>query len=62
MPPASIQVQSNDDEKQKSNDDIMYLVQQQQSVQFLMDIVDEQPSISNADNDKDNRLNNNGVL
>ena len=62
MPPASIQVQSNDDEKQKSNDDIMYLVQQQQSVQFLMDIVDEQPSISNADNDKDNRLNNNSVL
>ena len=40
----------------------MYLVQQQQSVQFLMDIVDEQPSISNADNDKDNRLNNNSVL
>ena len=62
MPPASIQVQSNDDEKQKSNDGIMYLVQQQQSVQFLMDIVDEQPSISNADNDKDNRLNNNSVL
>ena len=62
MPPASIQVQSNDDEKQKSNDDIMYLVQQQQSVQFLMDIVDEQPSISNADNDKDNRLNSNSVL
>ena len=59
MPPASIQVQSNDDEKQKSNDDIMYLVQQQQSVQFL---IDEQPSISNADNDKDNRLNNNSVL
>ena len=62
LPPASIQVQSNDDEKQKSNDDIMYLVQQQQSVQFLMDIVDEQPSISNADNDKDNKLNNNSVL
>ena len=62
MPPASIQVQSNNDEKQKSNDDIMYQVQQQQSVQFLMDIVEEQPSISNGDNDEDNRLNNNSVL
>ena len=62
MPPASIQVQSNNDEKQKSNDDIMYQVQQQQSVQFLMDIVEEQPSISNGDNDEDNRLNHNSVL
>ena len=62
MPPASIQVQSNNDEKQKSNDGIMYQVQQQQSVQSLMDIVEEQRSISNGYNDEDNRLNNNSVL
>ena len=62
MPPASIQVQSNNDQKQKSNDDIMYQVQQQQSVQSLMDIVEEQRSISNGYNDEDNRFNNNSVL
>ena len=62
MPPASIQQQSNIDEKQKNNDDIMYQVQQQQSVHALMDIFEQQPSISNGDNDVDNRFNKNSVL
>ena len=39
LPPASIQVQSNIDEKQKSNNDTMDQVQQQQS---LMDVVEKQ--------------------
>ena len=39
LPPASIHVQSNIDEKQKSNNDTMDQVQQQQS---LMDVVEKQ--------------------
>ena len=38
LPPASIQVRSNNDVKQKSNNDTMDQVQQQQS---LMDIVEK---------------------
>ena len=40
----------------------MYQVQQQQSVHALMDIFEQQPSISNGDNDLDNRFNKNSVL
>ena len=39
LPPASVQVQSNNDEKQKSNNDTMDQVQQQQS---LIDVVEKQ--------------------
>ena len=41
LPAASFQVQSNNDEKQKSNKNTMDQVQQQQSVQYLMDIVEQ---------------------
>ena len=46
--PAPIQVQSNNDEKQKSNNDTMDQVQQKHSVQSLMDIAEQQPCNSNA--------------
>ena len=46
--PAPIQVQSNNDEKQKSNNDTMDQVQQKHSVQSLMDIAEQQPYNSNA--------------
>ena len=41
LPAASFQVQSNNDEKQKSNKNTMDQVQQQQSVQYLMNIVEQ---------------------
>lgn len=62
MPPASIQAQSNNYEKQMSNNNSMDQVQQKQSVQSLIDIVEHQPCNSNADNDVENRHNHNSFL
>ena len=57
--PASIEDQSNNDVKQKSNNETMDQVQQQQS---LMDIVEKPLCNSNANNDVENRDNNNSFL
>lgn len=62
MPLAPIQVQSNNDEKQKSNNDTMDMVQQEQSVQSLTDIVEQQPCNINVYNDVENRHNDNSFL
>ena len=62
FPLASIHVQPNNDEKQNSNNDTMNQVQQQQSIQSLMDIVKYQPCTSNADNDVKNKHNDNSFL
>lgn len=48
MLPARNQVQSNNDEKQKSNNDNMDQAEQQQSVQSVLNILEEQPSNNNA--------------
>ena len=48
LPPASFQVQSNNDEKQKANNDTMDQVQQQQ---YLMEVLEKQLCNNNADND-----------
>ena len=55
-PPALIQVQSNNNEKQKSNNDTMDQVQEQ-SLQSLMHILD-----NDVDNDVENRHNYNSFL
>ena len=57
--PASFQVQSNNDKKQKSNNETMDQIKQQQSVQSSMDTVEQQPCISNVDNELENRHNDN---
>ena len=62
LPLAPIQVQSNNDEKQKSNNDTMDMVQQEQSVQSLTDIVEQQPCNINVYNDVENRHNDNSFL
>ena len=62
LPPASFQVQSNTDEKQKNNNDTMDQLKQQQSVQSLMDTVEQQPCNSNVDNELENRHNDNSFL
>ena len=62
LSPASIQVQSNNDKKQKSNNETTDQIHQQQSVQSLMDIAEQQPGNGNADNDLENRHNDNSFL
>ena len=62
LPPASIQVQSHIDERQKSNSDTMDQVQHQQSVQCLTDIVEQQLRVSYVDNDVENRHNDDRFL
>ena len=62
LSPASIQVQSNNDKKQKSNNETTDQIHQQQSVQSLTDIAEQQPGNSNADNDLENSHNDNSFL
>ena len=62
FPPAPVQVQSNNYEKQKSNDDTTDQLQQHQSVQSLIKIVEQQPCNSTVDNNVENRYNENSFL
>ena len=62
LPPASIQVQSHIDERQKSNSDTMDQVQHQQSVRCSTDIVEQQLRDSYVDNDIENRHNDDSFL
>ena len=62
LPPTSIQVQSNNDEKQKSNSNTIDQVQQQQPVLSLMDIVEQKPCNNKVYNDVQNRHNDNKLV
>ena len=62
LPPASIQVQSNNDEKQKNNNDTMDQLTQQQSVQSLIGHCRVAAFNSNVDNELENRHNDSSFL